>query len=102
MRTGRMRTLAALTLCLFGMTALADAATYGTIHTITGSNFGDGVTVTGAPLSTTRGVAVDSAGNIYIADSNHHCIRKVTAATGVITTVAGNGTLKVKVPTAVK
>jgi trimeric autotransporter adhesin len=36
-------------------------------------------------------VAVDSAGNLYIADSYNYRIRKVTTA-GIITTVAGNGT----------
>ena len=38
------------------------------------------------------GVAVDGSGNLYIADLLHNTIRKVTADTGVITTVAGNGT----------
>ena len=36
-------------------------------------------------------MAVDSAGNIYIADYGNNRIRKVTAA-GIISTVAGNGT----------
>ena len=36
------------------------------------------------------GVAVDSAGNLYIADTGNNRIRKVS--NGVITTVAGNGT----------
>jgi sugar lactone lactonase YvrE len=37
-------------------------------------------------------VAVDSAGNLYIADFHNNRVRMVTAATGLITTVAGNGT----------
>jgi streptogramin lyase len=37
------------------------------------------------------GIAVDTAGNLFIADATNNVIRKVTAATGKITTVAGNG-----------
>jgi len=43
-----------------------------------------------AQLNDPYGVAVDSAGNLYIADQENNCIRKV--ADGVIATVAGNGT----------
>jgi sugar lactone lactonase YvrE len=42
-----------------------------------------------ARFSTPSGVAVDGAGNVYIADTDNHAIRKVTAA-GVVTTLAGN------------
>jgi trimeric autotransporter adhesin len=51
---------------------------------------GDGGYATFAQLNSPRGVAVDSAGTLYIADSLNNRIRKVTLA-GVITTVAGNG-----------
>jgi len=44
-----------------------------------------------AQLQNPNGLAIDGAGNLYIADSDNHVIRKVNAATGVITTVAGNG-----------
>jgi sugar lactone lactonase YvrE len=54
---------------------------------------GDGGPATSAELSNPNGVAVDSAGNLYIVDSGNNRIRKVTASTGIITTVAGNGTL---------
>jgi hypothetical protein len=41
--------------------------------------------------SNVGGVAADASGNVYIADSTNHRVRKVTAATGIVTTVAGNG-----------
>ena len=67
----------------------------GTITTVAGTgNFGytgDGGQATSATLDVCYGVAVDTAGNIYIADTGNNRIRKVTVATGVITTVAGNG-----------
>ncbi|MFJ1792168.1 NHL domain-containing protein [Kitasatospora griseola] len=44
-----------------------------------------------AQLNQPRGVAVDSAGNIYIADAGHHRLRKITAD-GRISTIAGTGT----------
>ncbi len=67
----------------------------GVITTIAGNGVsgysGDGGAATSAALSQPAGLAVDAAGNLYIADSNNGAIRKVTPA-GVISTVAGNGT----------
>lgn len=51
---------------------------------------GDGGPATEATLSCPHGVAVDTAGNIYIADSANHAIRRVDPA-GTIVTVAGAG-----------
>jgi uncharacterized protein (TIGR03437 family) len=48
---------------------------------------GDGGPATNASLNDPNGVAIDSAGNLYIADTNNYRIRKV--ANGTITTVAG-------------
>lgn len=66
----------------------------GTITTVAGDGIagfsGDGGPAIAASLAAPHGVAVDAAGNLYIADSNNNRIRKVDAS-GVITTVAGNG-----------
>ncbi len=51
---------------------------------------GDGISATTAELDSPFGVAVDSAGSVYIADANNHRVRKV-ATSGLITTVAGTG-----------
>ena len=65
----------------------------GTIATVAGDGSqgfsSDGVPATGASLYYPAGVAVDSAGNLYIADTSNNRIRKVS--NGTITTVAGNG-----------
>jgi trimeric autotransporter adhesin len=53
---------------------------------------GDGGLATSATLKYPRDVFVDASGNIYIADTNNHRIRMVTKSTGIITTVAGDGT----------
>ena len=51
---------------------------------------GDGMPATDSDLNAPRGVAADTAGNVYIADTSNHRIRKV-ALDGIITTVAGTG-----------
>ena len=53
---------------------------------------GDGGPAVAAQLNHPRNVAVDGAGNLYIADASNHRIRKVNADTGVISTIAGDGT----------
>lgn len=52
---------------------------------------GDGQPATNVAVGFPYGIAVDKAGNLFIADSVNHRIRKVTAGTGIITTVVGNG-----------
>ena len=68
----------------------------GNISTIAGAGTagfsGDGGPASGAMLDGPTGVALDSAGNLYIADGNNHRIRKVDATTGIILTIAGTGT----------
>jgi trimeric autotransporter adhesin len=70
--------------------------TTGIITTVAGTGMsgysGDGGLATSATMRYLRGIAVDASGDIYIADSGSNRIRLVTKTTGIITTVAGNGT----------
>lgn len=67
----------------------------GIVTTVCGSGFGgfggDGGAALSAKMEQPAGLCVDKSGNIYIADYGNQRIRKVDAATGIITTVAGNG-----------
>jgi sugar lactone lactonase YvrE len=68
----------------------------GTITTIAGTGTqgfsGDGGQATAATIDTPTGIAVDTTGNLYLADTHNHRIRKITTATGIITTIAGTAT----------
>src|SRR5438876_301183 len=72
---------------------LAVPALSQTINTVAGGGAGDGGAATDASLNQPRGVALDASGNLYIADQFNHRIQNGSAASGVITTVAGNGGL---------
>ena len=71
-----------------------DAGT-GIITTIAGSGTagfnGDNIPATSAQLNAPDGLALDGFGNIFISDAGNQRIRKITAGTGIITTIAGNG-----------
>jgi len=80
----------ALIQILLTLSAPAADLTYN-IETVAGTDFvGDGGPATAAQLGSAEGVAVDSAGNLYVADAIDHRVRKISPA-GLITTVAGNG-----------
>ncbi|MGH9615461.1 MAG: hypothetical protein ACRD28_01885, partial [Acidobacteriaceae bacterium] len=95
-------TPAALALNSAGNLYIADAsnnrirevfAVSGKISTVAGIGTagynGDGIVAITAELNNPAGVAIDAAGNLYIADSANNLIRKVSAASGLISTVAG-------------
>lgn len=66
----------------------------GAVSTLAGSSV-PGLVDSAAPLSASfrapAGVAVDSAGNVFVADSGNHVIRRIAAGTGEVTTWAGSG-----------
>ena len=68
----------------------------GVIRTVAGNGSsagfnGDNQPAFGAQLNGPWGIALDTSGNLYIADRFNYRIRKVAAGTGVITTIAGTG-----------
>ena len=71
-------------------------ASSGLIRTVAGNGSaafsGDGGPATSAGLDGPAGVAVDSAGNLFISDTGNNRVREVLAGSGAIVTVAGDGT----------
>ena len=80
-----------LCVALFAAAAMAQSSTSYGIDTFAGLRVsGDGGPAVEAWLDSPRGVAVDLAGNVYIADTYNHRVRRVDA-TGTITTITGTG-----------
>jgi trimeric autotransporter adhesin len=77
----------------FGNHRIRKVSTSGIVTTVAGNGVagysGNGGSATSASLNKPTGVAVDSAGNLYISDSENHQIRKVSS--GIINAIAGNG-----------
>ncbi len=67
----------------------------GLISTVAGTGTagynGDGIAATSAELNSPAGLAVDSAGNLFIVDNTNQRVREVSASTGLISTVVGTG-----------
>ncbi|WP_433964810.1 Ig-like domain repeat protein [Tunturiibacter gelidiferens] len=68
----------------------------GIITTIAGTGLpgfsGDTTPAANATLALPHGLTADASGNLYLADTANHRIRRIDAITGVITTVVGDGT----------
>ncbi len=88
--------LGILLLCLVFVVSCPRGAHGQIITTIAGTGTigysGDGSSATLAKLDSPGTLALDAAGNVYVNDQWNHCVRKINKTTGVITTVAGNGT----------
>lgn len=81
----------ALALCGVPLRAQPGTSTVYQLTTVAGSDLvGDGGAAAMAQVAQPEGLAIDSGGNLYIADAANHRVRMVSPA-GVITTVAGNG-----------
>src|SRR5260370_6123359 len=75
---------------LCGAPPAASQTTY-TIQTVAGSSLvGDGQSALRAQVNDAEGLALDTLGNVFIADPANHRVRKVNAA-GIIQTLAGTG-----------
>jgi sugar lactone lactonase YvrE len=89
----RIQEIAATTHTQWGISMTA-----GDVYTVAGNRYGlggysgDNGSATSALLNTPDGIAVDAAGDLFIADRANNRIREVNASTGNISTIAGNGT----------
>jgi RHS repeat-associated protein len=87
----RIQEIAAHTHTQFGISMTA-----GDVYTVAGNaqaangSSGDGSVATSGYLYLPQSITADSAGNLYIADSDNCRIQKIAAATGVMSTVAGS------------
>jgi sugar lactone lactonase YvrE len=90
-----MKKLFAVLLFTFTFSLFPSLCEAQNINTIAGNGdpgfSGDGGPATAAELNNPDDVILDASGNIYIADFYNNRIRKINASSGIITTIAGNG-----------
>ena len=81
----------------YGNHVVRMVSTAGIITTIAGTGTagysGNGGAATAATLHNPQGIAVDQYANIYVSEAGNNVVRKITASSGMISTVAGNGTI---------
>lgn len=82
----------AVYLVLFAIVAKAQTiSTFAGSASAVGTYSGDGGAATSAGLDYPGAAVMDAAGNVYITDRDNHVVRKVNTS-GIISTIAGNGT----------
>src|SRR5258706_383322 len=94
--TQGINSLARITLIFISLFSFTSSSAQ-SIYTVAGNgyngNIGDGGPATSATMNTPRGINVDANGNVYFSDSYNSRIRKIDATTGIITTIAGTGSV---------
>ncbi|MDE2717953.1 MAG: NHL repeat-containing protein, partial [Chloroflexota bacterium] len=90
-RTSTIGLIVAVVASAFLLVAMPTHAQTGDISTVAGGGVGDGGRPTLAALTSPDGVAVDSRGDVYVADGAAHRIRKIDIENNIITTFAGTG-----------
>ena len=88
-----VRALAIILTIIYSVLPSMSLDTVFVITTIAGGTgaYGDNVAATSSSLNNPIGVSVDASGNVYVCDRINNRVRKITASTGIITTIAGTG-----------
>lgn len=90
-RVSTISLVAAIVAAALVLVAMPTHAQTGDITTVAGGGVGDGSKPTLAALTSPSGIAIDSRGDIYIADAAAHRIRKINIDRNIISTIAGTG-----------